>query len=85
MREIWQKNQILISKQLTNTFRQNASTGRGITSTNRVRTSEEEDKMLQLSLASLWHWTQREDCTPTNLSDWVLAGIKGIRLATASG
>ena len=24
--------------------------------------------MLQLSMASLWHWTQREDCTPTNLS-----------------
>ncbi len=33
-----------------------------------VRTSEEDDRMLQLSLASLWHWTQREDCTPTNLS-----------------
>src|SRR5512137_287238 len=28
----------------------------------------EEEKMLLLSLASLWHWTQREDCTPTNLS-----------------
>jgi hypothetical protein len=24
--------------------------------------------MLYLSLASLWHWTQRQDCTPTNLS-----------------
>lgn len=24
--------------------------------------------MLQLSLASLWHWTQREDCNATNLS-----------------
>jgi len=24
--------------------------------------------MLCLSLASLWHWTQREDCTDTNLS-----------------
>ena len=33
-----------------------------------VRTSEENDRMLQLSLASLWHWTQREDHTPTNLS-----------------
>jgi hypothetical protein len=28
----------------------------------------EEEKMLLLSLASLWHWTQRDDCTPTNLS-----------------
>ncbi len=32
------------------------------------RKKTEQDKMLQLSLASLWHWTQREDCTPTNLS-----------------
>ena len=24
--------------------------------------------MLLLSLASLWHWTQRADCTPRNLS-----------------
>ncbi len=32
------------------------------------RTKSEEDTMLLLSLASLWHWTQREDCTPTNLS-----------------
>jgi hypothetical protein len=32
------------------------------------RKPEEDDRMLQLSLASLWHWTQREDCTPTNLS-----------------
>ena len=33
-----------------------------------VRKSNEGDMMLQLSMASLWHWTQREDCTPTNLS-----------------
>jgi len=33
-----------------------------------ARSTEQADKMLQLSLASLWHWTQREDCTPTNLS-----------------
>lgn len=32
------------------------------------RKKSEEDQMLQLSLASLWHWTQRKDCTPTNLS-----------------
>lgn len=32
------------------------------------RSPAEEEKMLLLSLASLWHWTQREDCTPTNLS-----------------
>jgi hypothetical protein len=32
------------------------------------RKKVEEDQMLQLSLASLWHWTQREDRTSTNLS-----------------
>lgn len=33
-----------------------------------VRKKNEDDQMLQLSLTSLWHWTQRKDCTPTNLS-----------------
>ena len=33
-----------------------------------IRTALEVDSMLHLSLASLWHWTQREDCTPTKLS-----------------
>jgi hypothetical protein len=33
-----------------------------------LRNESEEDSMLQLSLASLWHWTQRKDCTSTNLS-----------------
>ncbi|OGO31017.1 MAG: hypothetical protein A2136_02760 [Chloroflexi bacterium RBG_16_54_11] len=33
-----------------------------------VRTAKEDEAMLRLSLASLWHWTQRDDCTPTNLS-----------------
>jgi hypothetical protein len=32
------------------------------------RKTSEGDKMLQLSMASLWHWTQREGHTPTNLS-----------------
>ena len=32
------------------------------------RSSDENDEMLQLCLASLWHWTQREDSTTTNLS-----------------
>ena len=42
-----------------------------------MRTAEEEEKMLRLSLASLWHWTQREDCTPTNLSIgyWQIARV----------
>jgi hypothetical protein len=33
-----------------------------------IRKPDEDEKMLHLSLASLWHWTQREDCTPKNLS-----------------
>jgi hypothetical protein len=33
-----------------------------------IRSKSEEDKLLQLSLASLWHWIQRKDSTSTNLS-----------------
>jgi hypothetical protein len=32
------------------------------------RTAEDNQKMILLTLASLWHWTQRSDCAPTNLS-----------------
>jgi hypothetical protein len=32
------------------------------------RTSADDEQMLLLSLASLWHWTQRADCKPHNLS-----------------
>jgi hypothetical protein len=32
------------------------------------RTSQEDQEMVQLCLASVWHWTEREDCTDTNLS-----------------
>ncbi len=41
------------------------------------RTPEDDRSMLQLSLASLWHWRQRSDCTPTNLSIgcWQVARI----------
>jgi hypothetical protein len=49
-----------------------------------VRTTEEDDRMLQLSLASLWHWTQREDHTPTNLSVgyWQVARIYALMQQT---
>lgn len=33
-----------------------------------VRTPEEDEEMIRLTLVSHWHWTQRSDCTPTNLS-----------------
>jgi len=32
------------------------------------RTSAENEQMLLLALASLWHWTQRPDCKPHNLA-----------------
>ena len=34
----------------------------------RERTPQEDQEMVQLSLASVWHWTQRDDCTDTNMS-----------------
>lgn len=32
------------------------------------RTDLESEQMLLLAQSSLWHWTQRPDCTPRNLS-----------------
>ena len=32
------------------------------------RTSAENEQMIRLSQASLWHWTQRHDCTRANVS-----------------
>jgi hypothetical protein len=32
------------------------------------RTSEEDQQMIQLNLASIWHWTQRDDFTRKNAS-----------------
>lgn len=32
------------------------------------RTPEENEEMIQLSQASIWHWTQRDDCTDQNMS-----------------
>jgi hypothetical protein len=47
-----------------------------------IRTPAEDEAMVLCSLASLWHWTQRKDCTDLNLSighwqvsrAWALAG-----------
>jgi hypothetical protein len=33
-----------------------------------TRTPDEDEQMIGLAHASLWHWTQREDCTAQNLS-----------------
>jgi hypothetical protein len=32
------------------------------------RTPDEEEQMIRLSMASLWHWSQRTDVTATNYS-----------------
>ncbi len=32
------------------------------------RSPEENEGMIRLCQASIWHWTQRDDCTPQNLS-----------------
>ena len=32
------------------------------------RSPEEDERMLLLAVASLWHWTRREDRTPRNLA-----------------
>lgn len=32
------------------------------------RTPAEDEQMIRLSHASLWHWTQRDDCTSENMS-----------------
>jgi len=32
------------------------------------RTPAEDQEMVELCLTSLWHWSQRDDCTPTHLS-----------------
>ena len=32
------------------------------------RTPEEDQAMVNLCLASIWHWTERPDCTETNMS-----------------
>ncbi len=32
------------------------------------RTPEQDEEMIRLNQASTWHWTQREDCTPRNMS-----------------
>lgn len=32
------------------------------------RSAEEDMEMLHTAIASIWHWTQREDVTPRNLS-----------------
>jgi len=44
------------------------------------RTTDEEERLLQLAMASAWHWSQREDCQPQNLSIsyWQISRIHAV-------
>jgi hypothetical protein len=44
------------------------------------RTEEDTERMRLLAYASLWHWTQREDCAPMNLSvgEWQVARVEAL-------
>lgn len=44
------------------------------------RSPEEDERMLMLSHASLWHWMEREDCTARNLSigHWQLSRVHAL-------
>jgi hypothetical protein len=44
---------------------------------NSNRTPEEDMTMLQTSMASLWHWSQRRDAKPQNLSvgNWQVSRV----------
>jgi hypothetical protein len=44
------------------------------------RSASENEQMLLLSQTSLWHWTQRHDCTPRNLSIgyWQLSRVQAL-------
>lgn len=46
-----------------------------------VRSGEEDDAMLACSMASLWHWMQREDHTVKNLSvgNWQVSRVYALR------
>ncbi len=45
------------------------------------RSPAEEDEMLLLAMASLWHWQQRPEATPTNLSVgyWQVSRVFALR------
>jgi tetratricopeptide (TPR) repeat protein len=44
------------------------------------RSADDDEQMIRLAQASVWHWTQREDCTDQNLSVgyWQLSRVYAI-------
>lgn len=44
------------------------------------RTPAENDEMLLVAIASLWHWSQREDCEPRNLAVgyWLVSRVQAV-------
>jgi hypothetical protein len=51
---------------------------------NSERSAEEAEQMVLLAQASLWHWTQRADCTRRNLSIgyWQLSRVYALLMRT---
>ncbi|WP_395741367.1 hypothetical protein [Prosthecobacter sp.] len=45
------------------------------------RTAEDDEQMLLLAMASLWHWTQREDCTlrHRSIGYWQVSRVYAVR------
>ena len=43
------------------------------------RTPKDNEQMVRLAQASLWHWTQRPDCTRAKHVDRLLADITHLR------
>jgi len=44
------------------------------------RTQDEDEQMIRLAQASLWHWTNRADCKDMQLSigHWLLARVQAL-------
>ena len=51
-----------------------------------ARTKEDEQQMILLAHASLWHWTQRPDCTAKNrsISYWQLSRVYALLMEPAN-
>ena len=45
-----------------------------------TRTPVENDEMLLVAMASLWHWSRREDCTPRNraVGYWLVSRVQAV-------
>ena len=49
------------------------------------RTPEDDEQMIRLVHASIYHWTQRPDCTRQELLDRLLAGVANLYAGRSGG